>query len=647
MSLDHIEQATAETRAIIERIARSIGISLDIKKAKNSANWDEYAYGKVLFKAMSYLNLGEPYKAAMVLEDLAPYFLERISRVQPKDLLKDSAADRVLDFSALAVDVTRNAQKWRRLVHGEAIDELKDSGLFTEDELKNQIEMFTGVQVDDLFDQDYVRVYRLKTGSAPLPQDTKFKVMKEVQVSRDLDGYIRAAHYLSAKAPNTIVFVPFFKVEERLDLSFWTFFIVYEDHVWVATDQEEFHNPENKASTRRTDRVRDKKLENMWLPDVFTLIKKRRSNSREVAAFGGITRLLTVKLKDFHPAERFFLLRLAEKIIRKCLREDLVQATTMGLHTERLLLEHKGQVPDRSETLEFWTRDAQAHHADLMATVPTETTRALVPMDYSIVVKSKTYDRNWLGPVAQLEALAHWTVIDERRAEIQKHFTSLEKRKDRDRDALQKMFDSRENEILDFVFSAQVIGWIATAVDDFGGYTLKSGSRFVADFISPHKKDDSWGNRFTIGLSGGRGKDLYSRDNGYRAKCLTCDFNVKKPIKTIHVRHWSQLQHLVGGDRSTIPAFYRCYKAHNFVPYTGNSILDNVNPLTRIEDPCTEENPNGINVQVFLCGVCANKRLRGKPDNLIWDGQKLVHPAGLPPDIKKPKYHGWVLFKRR
>lgn len=644
--MDSLDQAMAETRALLERVAAYFKLPLDLKKAQKSTTWDAYAYGNTIFKALGYLNTHEPYKAAMVLEDLAGYFLERIGRVEPKDLLKDSTADRVLDATALAVDVTRNAQKWRKLIHGEAIEELKDCGLFTEEELKNKIEMFTGVQVDDIFDKDYVRVYTLKIGSAPLPSDMRFKVMKEVQVSRDLDGYIRAAHYLSAKTPNTIVFVPFFKVEERLDLSFWSFFIVYEDHVWVATDQKEFHNPENKDSTRRTERVRDKKLENMWLPDVFTMLEKKRSKSRDIEVpFGGVKRLLTIKLKDFHPAERFFLLRLAEKIIRKCLREDLIQATTMGLHTERLLLEHKGSVPDKSETLEFWTKDAQAHHADLMATVPTETTRALVPMDYSIVVRSKTYDRNWLGPVDQLEALAHWTVVDERRAELQKHFSSLAKREDKDRADLQKVFDSRENEILDFVFSAQVIGWIGTAVDDFGSNSIKSGERFVVDFISPYEKGDHWGNRFTIGLSGGRVKDLYSRDKRYRAKCLTCDFMVKKPIKTIHIRHWAQLQKLVGGDRNAIPPFYRCYKAHNFVPYVGNSILDNVNPLTRIEDPCTEKEPNGINIQVFLCGVCANKRLKGRPDNLVWDGSKLILPAELPKGIKRGKYHGWVMFK--
>lgn len=638
--------ATQEMNDLLERAAALFGVDLDIKKAKKSIGLGEAVFGTILFKAKSYLQTGEVHKAAMVLAELVKYLLEDAAKASAEKLADPAFAEDKRKSMAMAIEISQVAAKWKNGVKKVIAEELRGTGLFTEKELDNDIEAFTGVQVDDLFDKDYIRVYSLKIGSAPLPSDMRFKVMKEVQVSRDLDGYIRAAHYLSAKTPGTIVFVPFFKVEERVDLSFWSFFILYEDHVWVATDQEEFHNPENKRSTRRTDRVRDKKLENMWLPDVFTMLEKKRSKSREIEApFGGIRRLLTVKLKDFHPAERFFLLRLAEKIIRKCLREELVQATTMGLHAERLLLEHKGAVPDKSDKLEYWTKDAQTHHEELMATVPTETTRALVPMDYSIVVRSKTYDRNWLGPVDQLEALAHWTVVDERRAEIQKHFSSLEKRKDKDRTALQKVLDSREKEILDLVFSAQTIGWMGQAVDQFGGEDLKSGDLSVFDFISRFERGDHWGNRFTVGLSGSRAKDLYSRDTRYRAKCLTCDFTVKKPIKTINIRHWTQLQLLVGGDRNAITPFYRCYKAHNFVPYTGNSILDNTNPLTRIEDPCTEENPNGINIQIFLCGVCANKRLKGKPDNLVWDGKQLIHPAGLPKGVKKSEYHGWVMFK--
>jgi len=633
---------------LLARAAALFDVDLNPKKAKKSISGGEYAFGRILFKAKSYIEMDELHKAAMVLVELVPYLMEHVSKFGADKLADPETARDILESTKMAVELSQVCDRFKKGVKAGIKEELRDTGLFTEKELDKDVEVFAGVQVDDLFDDNYVRVYRLKDGTAPLPRDMKFKMVKEVAVSRDLDGYVRAAHYMSAKEPGVLIFIPFFKVEERVDLSFWTFFIVYEDYVWIATDQKEFNNPHNKESTRRTDRVRDKKLENMWLPDVFTMLHKKRSESREIAAFGGIRKLLSIPVMKFHPSERFFLIKLAERIVRKCLREELVQATTMGLHTEQLLLEHKGAVPDRSDDLEGWTKDAQAHHAELMATVPAETTKALVPMDYSIVVRSKTFDRNWLGPISQLESLAHWTIVDERRAELQKHFESLKKRRESDGKKFQEVLDARAGAILDFVFSATVIGWITTAVDDFGENKLKSGDKFISCFIEPYNKKDytygwSWGHNLTVGLGTGK-KDLFSRDAGNRAKCWSCDFHVKKPVKTIHIRHWHQFQHLVGGDREMIPPYFRCYKAHNFVPYTGNSILDNSNPLTLLRDHCTQEDPNGISIQIFLCGFCANKRMKGKPENLVWDGSKLVDPKELK-GIKKAEYHGWVMWR--
>jgi hypothetical protein len=126
----------------------------------------------------------------------------------------------------------------------------------------------------------------------------------------------------------------------------------------------------------------------------------------------------------------------------------------------------------------------------------------------------------------------------------------------------------------------------------------------------------------------------------YEREVEACDFSVRKPIKTIDVRHWKQFQYLVGGDRDAIPPYFRCYVAHNFDPYVGNSILDNTHPLALLRDPCTREHPNGITINVFLCGVCANKLAKGKPEHLILDGDKLVDPATV--KAKKAK-HCWVM----
>lgn len=636
----------AETRALLERAAKHFEFPLDIKKMgkKKSISFGELDCGRTLFKALGYLERDEVYKAALVLSDLVPDLLEHVGRTSADKLIHATRAADVLESTQLAILLQQNAERWRRAEHGNIIDELKETKLFSDKELRDSVEVWTSVKVDDVFEEDYVRVYKLKKGSAELPRDAKFKVMDSVQVSRDLDGYIRAAHYLSAKAPGVVVFVPFFKVEERLDLSFWSFFIVYEDHVWVATDQKEFHNPHNKESTRRTDRVRDNKLENMWLPDVFTKLEKKRSKSREVAAFGGITRMLTVPLKDFHPTERFFLIRLAERIVRKCLREELETAVTMGMHSERLLLEHKGAVPDRTKELDGWNKDVQAHVADLLSTVPETTTRALVPMDYSIVVQSKTYDRNWLGTPKQLEALSHWTVVDARREQLQKHFTSLKAREEKDGNELERLLHERSAKLIDLAYSAQKVGWAFTAVEQFGLHNAKPGARIINLFSGLWVNDSdargSYGALARIGLAPGTEKDLSDRWKKYRAQCHGCTSSVKHPARMIYIRHWEQLAYILDGKRDLIPPYYRAYRAHNFVPYHGNSILNNTHPLALLDDPCTRNEPNGMTIAVYGCGNCSRKLSKGKPEKLVIDGGKFVDPKEVR-SARKAYTYGW------
>lgn len=639
------EAAKTSMYHLLERCCAHWNVNLKTLSKKKSWSLGDAVLGRILYRAKSYLDTDEVYKSAIILVELVPYLLEHVGKTTAKKLAKPEEARDVLASAALAVELSQTCARWKAVVRQDIIDDLKGTGFFTDKELESEVEVFTDIQVDEVFDQDYVRVYTLKVGSAPLPTDLKFKMAKETSVSPDLDAYLRASEYMGAKQPGTVVFIPFFKVEARVDLSFWSFFIVYEDHVWVATDQKEFHNPHNKSSTRRPDRVRDNKLDKMWLPDVFLMLEKNRSKSREVEAFGGIKKLMGIKVMDFHPHERFFLIKLAERIVRKCLREDLVEATTMGMHSQRLLLEHKGAIPDKGEALEGWTKDARAHYEELMATVPTTVTKALVPMDYSIVVKSKDFDKNWLGTRQQLDALAHWMVVDQRRSDIQEHFSALKDREEKDSQRMNKVLAANADRIIEFAFAATEIGWLSTAVDQFSSTTPPSGKKFVSDFVEPYKKERyryGWSignNNLQVGVVGDM-HDLFSRDAGYKTKCRSCDFSVKQPVKSILVRHWHQFQFLVGGNREAIPPYFRCFKAHNFEPYVGNSILDNTHPLALLKDPCSDSHTNGISIQIFMCGRCANKLSRGKPEKMVYDGEKLVDRETIKASNARP---GWVM----
>lgn len=96
---------------------------------------------------------------------------------------------------------------------------------------------------------------------------------------------------------------------------------------------------------------------------------------------------------------------------------------------------------------------------------------------------------------------------------------------------------------------------------------------------------------------------------------VTCQYNCGTEIhsgsqwKRISFRRYTEMMALFGCDRKDLPVYYRNYLSHICIPYTGNSILDNVKPeyLALEKDPCSRNNPNDINIYIPYCGKCKNK----------------------------------------
>lgn len=90
------------------------------------------------------------------------------------------------------------------------------------------------------------------------------------------------------------------------------------------------------------------------------------------------------------------------------------------------------------------------------------------------------------------------------------------------------------------------------------------------------------------------------------------------------IRHYSQLMYLLDCTREELPSFVRCYKAHSLVPYTGNSILENVHPYDLLIDPCSRMFPNGLDIKIQISKRGFNSIVKSnggkkRPESLIVD----------------------------
>ncbi len=89
-----------------------------------------------------------------------------------------------------------------------------------------------------------------------------------------------------------------------------------------------------------------------------------------------------------------------------------------------------------------------------------------------------------------------------------------------------------------------------------------------------------------------------------------CHFEPEKTAtRTIAIRfhHWKQFLQLFGVDRKDIPLSLRNYKSRPFIPYAGNTMLSDVDPIMRIVDPASKKWRNGIVVCIQLNGRLSNK----------------------------------------
>ena len=94
-----------------------------------------------------------------------------------------------------------------------------------------------------------------------------------------------------------------------------------------------------------------------------------------------------------------------------------------------------------------------------------------------------------------------------------------------------------------------------------------------------------------------------------------CSYECRTEIKNgtqwrvVSFMRYSEMMALLSCERNDLPVYYRNYLSYKSIPYTGNSILDNVKPEFKAleKDPCSARNPNSVTMYIPYCGNCQRK----------------------------------------
>jgi hypothetical protein len=304
--------------------------------------------------------------------------------------------------------------------------------------------------------------------------------------------------------------------------------------------------------------------------------------------------------KELPNQQKSFLVMLCAEFL-KYLSSDNVKPKTVVTAREFMdlkLLESAEIDPTSESKMKFWKDSHKEIFDELNETLGGFTedgkTSALALKSYDMVKKSKHFDNSWLSTPEKLESLSEWIVLEDERERMVPLLKKLEDTRDAAFEWLYEKLNEDYDAIMRRVSEFDEIKIIGRGFDSWSSNPEPKTIGSV-DPANTRGVDSKRGK--------GAGKYIYREE-----ECHACNKNGTKHVKGMSIRHYKALMWLFGfEDRNQLHPYFRQYRAHNMIPYSGNSLLDQTHPYLRFKDPCSERHPNGLGIGFYMCGSCHNK----------------------------------------
>ena len=344
-------------------------------------------------------------------------------------------------------------------------------------------------------------------------------------------------------------------------------------------------------------------LEEIQIRDNGVLIGYWKRPEQRVVIFSA-PEIFFRKFDELQYGHKIFCLLLIDEVIEwiKTSGFDIPQAILAKDFIEQKMIEGGSFNPVGNKTkMQYWGEDQKAIFSEILETledITGEPQRALAQQSYGMVINAEQYDANALLLVEKQNGLAEWLILNDIAVKIKRGgLRKLESLRAEGEEWLQSTFQENYSEIIQRAFIAHELFFtygVFSAFSDVKEYGCKCG------YIINFKKEDKSVYDF---YGKGIGKIKHNKD-----KCVICGKYDAKKIKTIHIRYYKELMWLLGMDkRELLHPYYRQYRAHNMIPYIGNSRLSQTHPFLSINDPASKGNLNGLYFHAYACGHCKNK----------------------------------------
>lgn len=580
-----------------------------------SGTLGHYSFLKEIFKTYAYVVSGEYEKAIFQFKTT----IDEIDFKFDPTEMSDEQLAKVLERRDIVKEVKQMYEEIKEDIYSPLIDIVQNHEFFSGETIdQDEVPADILLIVSEWLAKGYLKKYVLKQGSAEIPKQlTNFVVSKELYLSDNINYFLN--NFNKTYDDDVVRVTAFFKIEKVVDYSYFMFIINYKDHTIAYSDLLMFDNPHMVTASRSPRRKVENKQESGWLPyGIIDRLDSIRKNDKTLARLDNDAEFHKLPWKNFSQAQRLFSLLVIQHLVENLSAGEAKMLMSSEDYVNQKLLEGAEVVADGYESKDFdggkMKKSNEKLVKDLLRIHSKESTsNELVKVSYDLITKHEAYDSSMLATPEILDKHSQWYAVHEQKKQIldvvgtpYNGWVADVKQMNKHKAKIAELHDMLQANVEKIVSKLVQAENLYMEIDPELLYRDHDTPQFLDFYLRERKKEDSYIFSHTwIGSKIG----WYPKDVNEEACPILPQYKGTSEF-IFRIKHYSQLMYLLDCKREDLPKHYQCYMYHGFAPGCGNTILNNINPLETINDPCSRENPNGLDIKIFISKRGYNKLVK-------------------------------------
>lgn len=466
-------------------------------------------------------------------------------------------------------------------------------------------------EVDDMVNKyNIFRLYRYKGNRNVTADDVKrIEFSMPFVMSNNVGAYISR---IPAGAEDVLKVYVFLQLEKYIENSYFIIALNIGEDWFIATDEAEYANPVAKEMVARRGayRFRERTFEHSVMPyNWLDVVDDRRKNVTDIARnnAGESEELYIHELTEWKTESRILLNLTVNNLFKQLMglmAENQLLQGNFGfelMKSDRLLTSDTIEY-DMDQTTDGTFSDGGAIDTvvrNMLFTGKNEST-ALIKADTAEIGTQLACVGGSFLTQQRYQAQRTWAIYqneyEKRRGQLKK----MAENKNADKETLHRMLDKNIHNLYDDIFAGEkTYIYVHDEGMDYNTSDIHTSFHHKFNFILSKLTLD---NKYEyIEKIGGNVGETCSKCNKYELK--------RNHGSLIQATHYSILCWLAGVERDALPDYYKNYMSEYYWPYYGNTLLDNVNPLYRLKDECSDT-CHRLLFNVMLCQRCRTKYLK-------------------------------------